>query len=131
MNLEQIAATLGAEEKARLMREEKEKRRQEKEELRKRKKILEAKENLCLRFRKHDNLFGCVCDGRCPLAQIKVSGSGGYECAEIHDRDFTTDYLYDAITTDGWTPPDDWKRPEHREICRSFYSNMKNKEETK
>ena len=131
MNLEQIASALGAEEKARRMHEEEEKRRQEKEERRKREKILEAKENLCMRFRKHDNLFGCVCDGRCPLAQIKVSGGGGYECAEIHDHAFTTDYLYDAITTDGWTPPDDWKYPEHREICRSFYANMKNKEAAK
>ena len=131
MNIEQIAATFGAEEKARRMREEKEKRRQEKEERRKREKILEAKENLCLRFRRKDNLFGSVCNGLCPLAQRKVSGHGGYECAEIHDRDFTTDFLYQAITTDGWTPPDDWKYPEHREICRSFYANMKNKEATK
>jgi len=45
---------------------------------------------------------------------------------EIHDRDFTTDFLYEAVTKDGWTPPDDWKYPEHREICRSFYANMKN-----
>ena len=131
MNLEQIASAWGAKEKTRRIREEQEARRWEKEQARKRRKILEAKENLCIRFRRHDNLFGSVCDGRCPLAQIKVSGHGGYECAEIHDRDFTTDFLYQAITTDGWTPPDDWKYPEHREICRSFYANMKNKKATK
>ena len=128
MKLDKLAEKLSAPIKEACAREERLAKKRKKEEARKRKKILEVKQNLCIRFRRQDNLFGTVCDGLCPLAQIKVSGHGGYECAEIHDRDFSTDFLYDAITTDSWTPPEDWKYPEHREICRKFYER-ENKED--
>jgi len=86
------------------------------EEARKHKEIEKTKKNLCARFR-----LTRRCDKLCPFAQIKVSGSGDYECATCHDRDFSTDFLYNAITTDGWRPPEDWKYQSDREACTKFY----------